>query len=215
MFRIISIISFVVVLVILAVHNIACTPGERRKWRPVEITTRLLRLLMPPLLKQRLSALGILKKLIYLLGLLCFAVLLITGFGPRLILGKSLSGYWVMAHVTFAPVFALCIAALAVMKAHSQRFDKSDWNFLSCIFRRSTPDEGPVSNGPALVMKVCFWLICVLAVPLSMSIVLSMFPLFGTAGQKFLFQLHRYSALLLTLAAVVHTCLVIKTQVTK
>jgi len=214
MFRIISIISFVVVLVILAVHNIACAPGERRKWRPIEFVTKLLRLLMPPLLKQRLSVLGILKKLIYLLALLCFVVLLITGFGPRLILGKSLSGYWVMAHVTFAPVFALCVAALAVMWAHRCRFDKSDYQALLHLIQRHTQKDA-LCEISELIRKICFWLICVLAVPLILSIVLSMFPLFGTAGQKFLFHLHRYSALLFALAAIVHTYLVIRIQVRK
>ncbi|RKY11770.1 MAG: hypothetical protein DRP65_03285 [Planctomycetota bacterium] len=159
--------------------------------------------------------LGFLKKLVYLLAVLCFVVLSITGFGPWLVFQKRLAGYWAMAHVTFAPVFALCMAALAVMCADNHRFDKSDWNFLSRIFRRSTLDEGPVSNGSVLVMKVCFWLICGLAIPLILSIALSMFPLFGTAGQKFLFQLHRYSTLLFALAAIVYVYLVAITQVKK
>jgi len=144
---------------------------------------------------------------------LCFVVLSITGFGSWLVLQKRLAGYWAMAHVTFAPVFALCMAALAVMCAHNHRFDKTDWNFLSRIFRRTTPDERPVSGGSALVMKVCFWLICMLTIPLILSIALSMFPLFGTAGQKFLFQLHRYSALLFALAAIVYIYLVAVTRV--
>jgi hypothetical protein len=39
-----------------------------------------------------------------------------------------------------------------------------------------------------------------------------MFPLFGTDGQEFLLNLHRYSALLLALVAIVHTYLIIRTQ---
>lgn len=158
---------------------------------------------------------GLLKKLVYALGLVCFVVLLITGFGPWLVLQKRLTGYWLMAHATFAPVFALCMAVLAVMESHNQRFDKSDWLLLSPMVRLRTPDEGPVSNGSVIVMKVCFWLICVLLVPLFMSSVLSMFPLFGTAGQDFLFQLHRYSALLFALAAIVYTCLAIRKPAAK
>jgi len=157
---------------------------------------------------------NLLKKLIYILALVCFAVLAVTGFIPWL-LGKSLSGYLLMIHATFAPVFALCMAVLAVMEAHNQRFDKSDWLFLLRMVRLKTPDEGPVSNGSVLVMKVCFWLICVLAVPLFLSSVLSMFPLFGTAGQKFLFHLHRYGALLFALAAIVYICLSIRKRAAK
>jgi len=162
-----------------------------------------------------ISIIDTLKKLAGALWLICFVVLSATGFGPWLILQKRLAGYWLMVHATFAPVFALCTAALAVMYAQNRRFDKSDGIFLSRIFRRRNPDETPVGNGSVIVMKVSFWLICILALPLFLSSVLSMFPLFGTAGQKFLFQLHRYSALLLALAAIVHTCLVIKTQAAK
>jgi len=152
---------------------------------------------------------GLLKKLVYLLAVLCFVVLSITGFGWWFVLQKRLAGYWAMAHVTFAPVFALCMAALAVMCAHNHRFNKTDWNFLSCIFRRRTPDEEPVSNGSVLVMKVCFWLICGLAIPLILSIVLSMFPIFGTQGQKYLLIIHRYCAIAFAVVALIHTFLII------
>ncbi len=160
------------------------------------------------------SIIGLLKKLAYILALICFVVLLVTGFGPRLILGKSLSGYWVMAHVTFAPVFALCVAALAVIWSHSCRFDKSDYQALLYLIQRHTQKD-TLCEISELIMKICFWLILIVALPLILSIVLSMFGLFGTAGQKFLFHLHRYSALLLALAAIVHTYLVIRTQMRK
>jgi len=54
-----------------------------------------------------------------------------------------------------------------------------------------------------------------LALPVILSIVLSMFPLFGTDGQEFLLQLHRYSALLFALVAIMYTYLVILTRMLK
>jgi hypothetical protein len=39
-----------------------------------------------------------------------------------------------------------------------------------------------------------------------------MFPLFGTHGQELLLDVHRYSALLLALAAIVHIYLMIRTE---
>ena len=48
-----------------------------------------------------------------------------------------------------------------------------------------------------------------LALPVILSIVLSMFPLFGTDGQVWLLDLHRYSAVLLVMAILVHTYLTI------
>jgi cytochrome b561 len=79
---------------------------------------------------------------------------------------------------------------LALMWAENRRFNKNDWPYLQ---------------------KICFWLIIILAIPLILSIVLSMFPLFGTKGQEFLLDTHRYCALLLALVAIVYTYLIIRT----
>ncbi|HIJ70447.1 MAG TPA: hypothetical protein HPP87_03685 [Planctomycetes bacterium] len=156
-----------------------------------------------------------LKKLAACVWLICLVVLSATGFGPWLVLHKRLTGYWLMVHVTFAPVFALCTAVLAVMYAHNLSFDKSDRLFLLRIFRRRKPYEEFVGNGSVIVMKVCFWLICVSALPLFLSSVLSMFPLFGTEGQEIMFQTHRYSALLLSLFGILYTYLLIRTLLQK
>ena len=162
-----------------------------------------------------ISIIDTLKKLAGTLWLICFVVLSVTGFGPWLILQKRLAGYHLMIHATFAPVFALCTAALAVMYAHYMRFDKSDGIFLSRIFRRRKPDEKLVGDGFVIVMKLSFWLICVLSVPLFLSSVLSMFRLFGTTGQEILFQTHRYSALFFGFAAVVYTLLALRKTASK
>jgi len=146
-----------------------------------------------------------LKKLVYAIALVCFILLSVTGFSLWFIPENKFSGYLMMAHVTFSPVFALCIAALAVMYGYNQRFEKSDWLFVSRIFRCGAQDEAPASRGSVLVMKLCFWLICVLTIPLILSIVLSMFPIFGSEIQDILLQLHRYSALVLSIAGIVHT----------
>ena len=156
-----------------------------------------------------------LKKLVYAIALVCFIVLLVTGFSLWFIPENKLSGYLMMTHVTFAPVFGLCMAALAVMYAYNQRFDESDWLFVSRIFRCVAQDEGPASRGSVLVMKLCFWLICVGTIPLILSIVLSMFPIFGSEIQDVLLELHRYSSLVLSIAGIVHTFLLIMTPAKK
>jgi hypothetical protein len=38
----------------------------------------------------------------------------------------------------------------------------------------------------------------------------SMYPIFGTHGQEVLFELHRFAAIILTLAAMVHVYLIIR-----
>lgn len=218
MFRLISIIGFGAVLVGIGLHYMAL---RRRSsdvlWAGFRtccmgILRGLTFLLTLLLLQQRLRALGIFKKLIFLLGLLCFVVLVVTGFYPPVVLGSRLSGYLRMVHVTAGGVFAVCVAILAVAWAHQHRFDRSDWQPAGGglrIIRPSAANEGPGSLGPGperpdLGRKICFWLIILLALPVILSIVLSMFRLFGTDIQEFLFHLHRYSSLLLALVGIVY-----------
>jgi cytochrome b subunit of formate dehydrogenase len=168
-----------------------------------------------PLPEQKLSILGIVRRLVYLLALLCFVVLAVTGFYPVLIQGKHISGYLMMVHATFAPVFAICLAALTVMWASRCRLDKSDFPLMQRILRRVTrlkiPDE-PISRSSLLGQKVAFWLVVFLALPLILSIILSMFPLAGTAGQELLLATHRNVAIVFAIVAVIHTYLIIRTR---
>jgi cytochrome b subunit of formate dehydrogenase len=212
MFRIVSIIGFVITLVGIVCHYIAFSVGKGCRWHPIDILRKLVYLLTLLFLEQKLSAIGILRKLFYLLALLCFVVLTVTGFYPTLILGRHLSGYLLMVHATFAPVFAGCVAVLAVMWAHNCRFDK---NILQQKAVNKTAGSATGSEKCELAQKISFWLIVSLAVPLILSIVGGMFPLFGTDIQKLLLNLHRYSALLLAMAAIVHTYLIILTQTRK
>ncbi len=167
-------------------------------------------------LEQKLSLVGALRKLVYLLALLYFLVLAITSFYPVLVLKEPIHGYWLMLHATFAPVFAICLAVLAVMWAGNCRFNKSDWPWLTRILERVTlvksSSEETVSEAPGLGQKITFWLIVVLALPLILSIILSMFSLFGTYWQELLLDIHRYTALAFAVVAIVHTYLVLRAK---
>ena len=215
MFRIVSIIGFIITFAGIAFHQRTCRPRSQHRCRPIDVLKKLVYLLTLLFLEQKLSAVGIVRKLVYLLALLCFVVLAVTGFYPTLVLGRHLSGYLLMLHATFAPVFAACLAALAVMWAHNCRFDNfRPW--LRKLLRREAADKpAPIPDGRPLTpgQKTCFWLIVILALPVILSPVCSMFPLFGTVGQEFLLNLHRYSTLLLTLVAIVHTYLIILSQI--
>ncbi len=180
---------------------------------------RLVHLFTLLFLEQKLSLLGVFKKLVYLIALLCFCVLAVNGFYAALVLGRSISGYWIMLQTTAGGVFAVCVAILAVMWARRHRFNESDWPGLQHILERITlaksAGEKPLNRSGRLGQKITFWLLVVLALPLILSMVSSMFPLFGTDGQKLLLELHRYSALLFALAAIVHIYLVIRTQMSE
>ncbi|UCC98453.1 MAG: hypothetical protein JSW66_00895 [Phycisphaerales bacterium] len=166
--------------------------------------------------KPKRSLVDVLRMLAYLVALLCFVVLAVTGFYPVLVLGEHVSGYLVMAHATFAPVFTVCVAVLAVMWARNCRFTAGDWPWLERLVRRATlaqsAGEKPRGRNACLGLgqKVAFWLIIFLVLPLGLSIMLSMLPLFGTHGQEFLLGMHRYTALVFAPIAVVHAVLLLR-----
>lgn len=193
MFRTASITCFVIVLVGIAIHCLALRPKLSGLFGKE---------------KRKLKLVGALRKLVYLLALLCFAVLLVTGFTPRLLLGTPIAGYWLMLHATAAPVFAVCVAVLAVMWADKCRLDKNYWPWLLRILHHQSENKA-VPEKHELAQKVCFWLIVFLALPLILSIILSMFPLFGTHWQEFLANVHRYCALLFALIVIAHTYLMV------
>ena len=211
MFQKISIFAFAVTVGCLALNCIISPCKEC--WRhPLRKIVHLFTLL---LLEQKLSPMGVLRKLVYLLALLCFVILAITGFYPTIILGRHISGYLIMVHATFAPVFAICLAVLAVMWARCYRFTGGDWPWFERIIKRVTLANSPGDETPCksygLGQKIAFWLIIFLALPLILSIVLSMFPFFGTHWQELLLSMHRYTALVFAMVAIVHTYFIIRT----
>ena len=214
MFRLVSITAFFVVLAFICVHCVVSAVVKRYRWRPINIFKTLTHLFTLLFLEQKLNLVAVLKRLVYLLALLCFVVLVITGFYPVLVHGEHLSGYLLMVHATFAPVLAGCLAVLALVWADRCRFDKSDWPRPQKLLQQE-PTNKQTGTKHQLWQKICFWLIIVSALPVILSIVLGMFLLFGTQGQEFLLDLHRYSALLLAVVAVVHTYLIIRTQMEK
>ncbi len=160
------------------------------------------------------SLVDILRLLVYVVAVFSFIVLAVTGFYSVLVLGEHISGYLVMVHATFAPVFAVCLAVLAVLWARHCRFAQGDWPWFERLVRRVTlagsGAEKSLRKGSGLCQKITFWLIVFLALPLALSIVLSMFPLFGTHGQELLLGTHRNIALIFTLVVIVHTVLLIR-----
>lgn len=203
MFREISIIGFLVVFSVIVVHGCVCPAVKGRR--------RLSQLLTSFFMEAKPGLIGVLRILLYLLTLFCVVVLVITGFYQPLFLNEHISGYLLMLHATFAPVFAGCLAVLTVMWAHNCRFDKNYWPWLQRIVQREAKSSAAVEKYE-LVQKVCFWLIVVLTLPVIMSLILSMFEFFGSDGQECLLDLHRYSALALALVAIIHTYLTIRSQ---
>ncbi len=216
MFRMISIISFVATILVIGICCVAFPCCKECRWGPLAILRRIIRVFTMLFLEQKLSPVGALRKLVYLLALLCFLVLAITSFYPVLVLKEPIHGYWLILHATFAPVFAICLAVLAVMWAGNCRFNKSDWPWLKRILERVTltkrAGEEFSNECFGLGQKITFWLIVVLALPLILSIISSMFVLFGTHWQELLLDIHRYTALVFAIVAILHIYLMIRAK---
>jgi cytochrome b subunit of formate dehydrogenase len=212
MYQKISITAFILTFCLIGLSNIIW-PSTGRLRNPLKTMVHLFTL---PFFEQKLSLAGAFRKLVYLVTLFCFLVLAITGFYPTLVLGEHISGYLIMLHATFAPIFAICIAILAVMWAGNCRFNNKDWPWFQRIIEHITltkSTEQPQSKETCLGQKISFWLIIFLTLPLALSIVLSMLPYFGTGWQDLFLFIHRYIALIFALVVIVHTHLIVRAQI--
>lgn len=163
--------------------------------------------------KNKRSLVDYLRILVYLVALFSFVVLALTGFYPVLVLGEHITGYLVMIHATFAPVFAGCLAVLAIMWARQCRFIHGDLPWFERLVQRVTLVEGDEvrqNRNSCLGQKITFWLIIFLALPLGLSILLSMYPLLGTYWQELLLMIHRYTAYIFSVVVVIHTVLLLR-----
>lgn len=220
MFRTVAMAGFAAVVAAILLHFIASKPkfddvfGKDRGLRildPLRLVVFLKTLLF---IEQKWSLVGVLRKLVFLLAILCFVVLVITGFTPMIFLGKSITGWWLMIHATAAPVFAACVAILAVLWADKNRLDKNYCPLLNRILGRN-PKSTVAPEKHELKLRVCFWVILMMSLPVILSAVVSMFPIFGTHGQEVLLQIHRYSTLLLSLFAIIYLYLAALTEMNR
>jgi len=148
----------------------------------------------------------VLQKLLYIITLLCVIGMILSGFLPVIFAGANLGGFLLVIHATISPIFAVSIALLVLISAHSHRFNDQDWATLNTLFSKDT--SRTVSRAQ-FGQKVCYWLLVVFSIPVITSILFSMYPIFGTEGQENLLQLHRYSTLLFVIIASLYSYLMV------
>jgi hypothetical protein len=213
MFKIASLVCFAVVIGGILLHSLVFPCGSKPRFTPKAIIRKCVHLVTLLFLEQHRSWISRFRKLAFLLGLLCFVVLLLTGFLP-LLLGGRLEGYWLMLHATVAPVFIACVAFVAATGGERYRLTSQDREYFVQLFKTRKTQRiccAAVSGAS----KIGFWLLLILSLPVALSMVISMTPLFGTTGQIFLFDLHRWSALAFSLAALWTVYVVVRNQIRK
>lgn len=139
------------------------------------------------------NVLELLKKSFFSLTVLMFLVLAISSLIPVLILGEPMSGLLLIIHVTAAPVFVLSVTISVVLRAHNLQFSIVDIGYLKNLLRRRKSNSKP----ELFNKKVYFWLFTIFVIPAILSVLLSMYPFFGTEGQMLLLDIHRFSVLVL------------------
>ena len=152
-----------------------------------------------------------LRILAFWLGTLSFAILFLTGFGP-VVSGGRLHGYLLMLHATFAPVFIVCAMVVVVGGAAQYCFSSKDGELLANPGQYKG-DLGGILTDTGIAAKACFWVLAIMTLPLTMTMVLGMLPLFGTEIQEFLYHAHRWSALIFAAFAIFELYLLLRMQI--
>lgn len=216
MFRLISLISFAAVFGGIFLHHVLFPCGYEKRFAAGSIVRKKVHLFTLLFLEQSLGWAGRFRKLAFLLGLLSFFVLAMTGFLP-LMLGGKLQGYLLMIHATFAPVFIACAAFIALTGAGQYAFKKADADAIPAkpLACKCGSDEGCWLTDTGVGAKAGFWVLLVLTLPVTLTMVLSMLPLFGPEGQEFLFHAHRWFTLIFALTAIIELYMLVRIGVLK
>ena len=125
-----------------------------------------------------------------------FLYLAASGFFFAIFIPRGLFGYPLVGHVMAGGLFAVCLAIIVLFKGR---------DFISVPKPASLSlallDPRKMGITRARVRLWAFWLFALAGVLLTVSAVLPMLPLLRTSGQAFMFEFHRYSAVLSTIAA--------------
>jgi hypothetical protein len=119
------------------------------------------------------------QNLIWLAMLIGTAVGALTGIGSVIVSGSPIGGWILILHCLAAPLFAIGIAAIALLWAGA--------------YMRAECATG-----------CSFWLMLISGMVTIFSIAFTMTPLFGTANQYFLLSVHRWSSLALVFFMTLH-----------
>jgi len=145
-------------------------------------------------------------------SVMLFLLLALTGLIPVVILAKPMSGLLLIIHVTVAPFFVVALMLTAIFWAHSQQFGQSDFIYLKERGHHKK-NQNSSQHVKFFWQKLSFWLFLIFSVPAILSIILSMFPYFGTDGQITMLNIHRYSVLILMVIIVTYLDVVIRSDI--
>ncbi len=148
------------------------------------------------------DSLSLIRLVSYYISVFLFLTMALSGFLPFVFMEKNLTGFSLLIHVTAAPLFSVTYAVFILLSAFKFQFGKTDYLY---VFKRDTIDDSKEYEHAkdSLVLKSAFWISAAVSVPVILSIILTLFPLFGSDEINSLISLHGYSVLILTISFVI------------
>ena len=125
------------------------------------------------------------RNVINTLWFISFIGMAITGFLPLILGNTTLDGWWMILHVSIAPLFSISLAIGALYCAKKMGIDFKDIS------------ESGLS-------RIFFWLFLFLFIPNALSILFSMNTWFVSSTQYVFLEVHFYSAIGMLLLVVLH-----------
>jgi predicted transporter len=107
-----------------------------------------------------------------------------------------MSGLFMMIHASTALLSSICLVAFVLLFSNSNQLSLEELLILLKEYKQNKPLNSQI------MLKVLYWLIIALILPAMLSIILMLYPLFGTDGLEFLADVHRWSVLLLTICVI-------------
>lgn len=120
--------------------------------------------------------------LIYVVFLIALAGMVLSGILP-LAFDQRMHHWMLILHMTLAPIFSICIAALAVLWSGQRQVER--------------PDDATRLHGE----RIAFWLVVASSFVVITSAMLGMMSWFGSEWQECLLNVHRGGAFVLLIAA--------------
>jgi len=137
------------------------------------------------------------KMLFVHINMALFILMFLTSFLPTSFTGGHLTGLFLIIHITLAPLFSLSLATLILIYSYELKLNYTDF-----VNSREWLKNNNKNNRKYFIsyIKILFWLLTIISIPLLLSIILSFFPITGIEWQNFYLVVHRISALIFTLA---------------
>jgi hypothetical protein len=156
-----------------------------RRWRE---------LVKIPLLRRFPAA----EKWLWISFITSFAYLVMSGFGYAFFSRRGLHGYPLLLHVFAGGLYAVSLALIVMLRANKFIIEVEPLSFDRDPSRLRNPFFSAVT-----IQKILFWLFVFCGLVLIISALSSMLTLLYFSGQKSIFEVHRYSALVSLLIAIV------------